>query len=392
MESTTFTVDAALLRELGERLIGRSYIALAELVKNSYDADATNCTIEFSAKEIIVTDNGHGISEQEFHDYWMRIGTTHKSDTQTSKRLGRPMTGSKGLGRLSVQFLADEMTLESTSVAAPSRHLYAFVDWTDIRRGTDIDTVDVLWEMRPGKSECPSGTRIVLKVLRSTWATDEIGKLGEQVWMLQSPYRRSDRWSDGTPQDFIVDINAPDIERAREAFGKFYDALFCNWKARIRGRLVDGRSGPSQNTRATVSVEFQEGYPKNVDTEDVTLPVDPGKSTASAIDRADFEIPTKVAVTPANGLIITAQTGGTIDAKAIQNAVTKLERLGKAWKARETAAVLAARPELLSKNAATATIGEDSGDRPVRITFHRYTDTDTVIAYERALAKRNGTN
>ena len=53
--------------------------------------------------------------------------------------------------------------------------------------------------------------------------------------------------------------------------------------------------GHRKNTRATVSVEFQEGYPKNVDTshsftEDVTLPVDPGKSTASAIDRADFEI------------------------------------------------------------------------------------------------------
>ena len=295
MESTRFTVDAALLRELGERLIGRSYIALAELVKNSYDADATNCTIEFRDAEVIVTDNGHGISEQEFHDYWMRIGTTHKSDAKTSKRLGRPMTGSKGLGRLSVQFLADEMTLESTSIDAPSQHLYAFVDWTGIRRGTDIDTVDVLWEMRPSEAELRRGTRIVLKELRSEWDTEEIGKLGQQVWMLQSPYRRSNRWSDGTSQDFYVDIDAPDIERAREAFGRFYDALFRNWKARIRGRLVDGRAGQSASGRATVSVEFKEGYPKNVDsshsfTEDVALPVDPRKSTESAIDRAEFEI------------------------------------------------------------------------------------------------------
>ena len=294
MASTTFTVDAALLRELGERLIGRSYIALAELVKNAYDADATHCRIEFSANKITVTDNGHGMSEQEFHDHWMRIGTTHKTDKKTSLRFGRRMTGSKGLGRLSVQFLADAMTLVSTSAAEPSRHLHAFVNWTGIRRGRDINTVSVRWKTRPGKPECP-GTRIVLKVLRSTWDTDAIGKLGQQVWLLQPPYRRSDRWSDGTSQDFYVDINAPDIERAREAFGRFYDTLFCNWKARIRGRLLDGRSGQSAHSKATVSVEFQAGYPKTLDTpnsftEHVTLPIDPKKSRESAIDRAEFEI------------------------------------------------------------------------------------------------------
>lgn len=42
-----FTVDAALLRELGERLVGKPHIALAELVKNSYDADATEVVIRF---------------------------------------------------------------------------------------------------------------------------------------------------------------------------------------------------------------------------------------------------------------------------------------------------------------------------------------------------------
>ena len=296
MESTTFTVDAALLRELGERLIGRSYIALAELVKNSYDADATHCRIEFSAEEIAVTDNGHGIAEREFHDHWMRIGTTHKTDRKTSRRLGRPMTGSKGLGRLSVQFLADEMTLESTSADEPSRYLYAFVDWTGIRRGKDLDTVNVLWEPRSGKREYPAGrdagTRIVLKALRSTWDTDEIGKLGQQVWMLQPPYRRSDRQSNGTAEDFYVDIDAPGIGRAKEAFDRFRDALFRNWKARIRGSLVDGRA---EQNRAAVSVEFRKGYPKNVETtnsfhEEVSLPVDPKKSGKPAIDRAEFDI------------------------------------------------------------------------------------------------------
>ena len=296
MESTTFTVDAALLRELGEHLIGRDYIALAELVKNSYDADATNCRIEFNAEEIIVTDNGHGMCAEEFHNYWMRLGTTHKTDKQTSRHFGRWMTGSKGLGRLSVQFLADEMTLESWSAEDPSRHLYAFVDWTGIRRGSDLDTVDVRWEMRSGPPEYPGGrTRVVLRALRSTWDADKIGKLGQQVWMLQPPYKRFDRESDGTAQDFYVDIDAPGIERAREAFDKFHDALFRNWKARIRGALVDGRSHQLAKRKATVSVEFKAGYPKNIKTTnfftaDVTLPIDPSRSNEPAVDRVAFEI------------------------------------------------------------------------------------------------------
>ena len=298
MESTTFTVDAALLRELGERLIGRSYIALAELVKNAYDADATDCMIEFSGDQIIVSDNGNGMSEQEFHKHWMRIGTTHKNSKKISSRLGRPMTGSKGLGRLSVQFLADKMTLESSTAAESWRYLHASVDWTGIRRGKDISTVQVHWELRPGKRKYPNGrttgTRIVLKTLRTKWDANAIEHLGQQVWMLQSPFMRSDR-PDAT--DFHVDIAAPDIDRAAETFGRFKKALSDNWKARIRGVLVDGRT----DGKATISVEFKEDYPKFVKKPHkfntaTTLPIATKKRTDSrtaigpAIDRAEFDI------------------------------------------------------------------------------------------------------
>ena len=302
MQSTTFTVDAALLRELGDRLIGRSYIALAELVKNAYDADAIDCRIELDDDRIVVWDNGHGMSEQDFHRHWLRIGTTHKTAAPSSPRLGRAMTGSKGLGRLSVQFLADEMTLESTSVDDSSRHLYAFVDWTTIQHGSDLDTVAVLWEMRSDSLVYPddrsTGTRIVLSKLRSEWNATEIERLGQDVWMLQSPFRRSHRRSDaGTAQDFYVHLDAPGIDGARVAFDKFQDALFENWKARISGAIEDGRV----TATSTVTVEFKEDYPKDVEKpksfrETVALPVAaPGRprsvgSQSPAVDRARFEI------------------------------------------------------------------------------------------------------
>ena len=302
MQSTTFTVDAALLRELGDRLIGRSYIALAELVKNAYDADAIDCRIELDDDRIVVWDNGHGMSEQDFHRHWLRIGTTHKTAAPASPRLGRAMTGSKGLGRLSVQFLADEMTLESTSVDDSSRHLYAFVDWTNIQHGSDLDTVAVLWKVRSDSLVYPddrrTGTRIVLSKLRSEWNATEIERLGQDVWMLQSPFRRSHRYSDaGTAQDFYVHLDAPGIDGARVAFDKFQDALFENWKARITGAIDDGRG----TATSTVTVEFKADYPEGVETaksfrETVPLPVAaPGRprstgSDSPAVDRARFEI------------------------------------------------------------------------------------------------------
>ena len=302
MQSATFTVDAALLRELGDRLIGRSYIALAELVKNAYDADAIDCRIEFADDRIVIADNGHGMSEQDFHDHWMRIGTTQKTHAKFSRRLRRPMTGSKGLGRLSVQFLADEMTLETTSADDPSRHLYALVDWTTIQHGNELGTVDVLWQMRPGRPPYPdngtTGTRIVLSKPRIQWTADEIESLGKDVWALQSPFRRSGRHSDGgTAQDFYVGLEAPGIEKAKAAFHRLQDALFKNWRARIYGEIEDGR-----DTRiSTVNVEFKAQYPPDSETatsfrETVALPVpvaDRPPSTASdlpAVDRARFEI------------------------------------------------------------------------------------------------------
>ena len=294
----TFSVDAALLRELGEHLIGRAYIALAELVKNAYDADAVLCPIVFGEDTITISDDGHGMSESEFLEHWMRIGTTHKVDKRRSKTLGRSMTGSKGLGRLSVQFLADEMELWSTSEDDPARTLYAVVDWgQQIRSGQDIETVNVLWDVRPEAPVYPggrsTGTLIVLKGLKSEWNTETTAALGEEVWMLRSPFRRSNGRPEGrTAQDFYVDIDAPEIEDAERAFNRLRNALFDNWKARIRGSLHGGRTGG----KAAVSVEFKPGYPAGQEEaarfdEMVSLPVSMKRENGSStLDRAEFEI------------------------------------------------------------------------------------------------------
>ena len=264
-----FTVDAALLRELGERLIGRAHIALGELVKNSYDADAHTCRIEIDRDRIVVTDDGHGMSKGEFLNYWMRVGTTHKVDARRSRDLGRSMTGSKGLGRLSVQFLAEEMELESNCASEPGWMLYAYVDWRSIRSGADLQTVTVGWERRFEMSTyadgSPVGTRITLTGLRTDWDGKAVEGLGKGVWMLRSPFRGVARKTRGrSALDFYVDLDAPEIQSAKAHFDKLHNALFENWKARITGVLENGRRA-SVGSEATVTVEFAPNFPEGVE-------------------------------------------------------------------------------------------------------------------------------
>ena len=129
MPSLNFTVDSALLRELGERLVGKPHIALAELVKNSYDADATKVIIRLLPDRIEILDNGHGMAKPEFRNFWMRIGTTHKITERVSRNFKRPLTGSKGVGRLAVQFLASELEIRTVSENTEDTEFLGNVDW-----------------------------------------------------------------------------------------------------------------------------------------------------------------------------------------------------------------------------------------------------------------------
>ncbi len=266
MNRQKFAVDAALLQELGDRLIGKAHIALAELIKNGYDADANVCEIKIEHDRIVIADNGHGMSKDEFLDHWMRIGTTHKVDQITSRTLKRTLTGSKGIGRLSAQFLAREMTIESVATAHPDELLFVVVDWRQVDRGEDLSIVEVEWEMRSERIEFPdhrpTGTRIELRDLKTAWDADAIRSLGEEIWLLRSPFAPvTGTGAARGADDFIVEIEAPSIENARVPFDKMLRILRANWRARVTGHLENGMRGD----KAIVTVEFKAGYPDGID-------------------------------------------------------------------------------------------------------------------------------
>lgn len=256
---THFKADSALLRELGERLVGKPYIALAELIKNAYDADASRCIITLTETRIEVSDDGHGMAEQDFLDYWMTVGTRHKQQSDRSRNLGRRVTGSKGVGRLSAQFLAHRMQLISTAEGSDQR-LHAFVDWesaidtgslTEAEAKYRIEKSDP--EIYPGKS--PHGTAVVLHDLKQVWTEEEITELGRQIWMLNSPIYLfgSNRRRGNDAKDFHI-VFKTDLPGVDEAFETQLTQALENYQAIIRGRIE------RENNRnvSLVTVDFKD--------------------------------------------------------------------------------------------------------------------------------------
>ena len=80
-----FRVDLRLLSELGERLISRDEVAVVELVKNSYDADARIVEVRIDENRIEVIDDGEGMGEHEINAGWLTIGTVIKKQRKRAK-------------------------------------------------------------------------------------------------------------------------------------------------------------------------------------------------------------------------------------------------------------------------------------------------------------------
>ncbi len=113
---TFFEVDSKLLFELGEYLIPNRAIALAETVKNAYDADASKVTITLQSIKkpggvIEIQDNGVGISESLFKSSWMRIASLHSERNPLSEMYLRRKAGKKGIGRFACRKIAKRLYL-----------------------------------------------------------------------------------------------------------------------------------------------------------------------------------------------------------------------------------------------------------------------------------------
>lgn len=182
---------------LGDELIGSDSLAIFELVKNAYDADAEKVTVTFvdintPTQKIIIEDDGHGMNSKIIQDVWLTIGTDFKrgKNRKISPKFKRVSFGNKGVGRLAVHKLAKIINLETQTKG----DLYSSrltIDWKTL-----IDSKEFIEELEVNVETVADnllhkgqGTRITLSNLTtSIWSKKSLKDLVRKIDNIKNPF------------------------------------------------------------------------------------------------------------------------------------------------------------------------------------------------------------
>ena len=133
--------DPQTIQHLGVRMYSTLPPALAEIVSNSYDADAENVTITLieingKPKEIVVKDDGMGMSLSEIKEKFLVIGRNRRVEgDEPSPKFDRLPTGKKGLGKLALFGLAKTITISTIQNKKQNEFV---LDWDDLMNAKDV--------------------------------------------------------------------------------------------------------------------------------------------------------------------------------------------------------------------------------------------------------------
>lgn len=221
-EFVSFDVKTGMKNIIGRDLITDDFIAIYELVKNSYDAYANYVTIAFSKNEIVITDNGKGMSEIDLKNKWFAVAYSAKQDgsedsdedKKREKHLNnlksrRYYAGAKGVGRFSCDRLGNNLELTTKKVEEST--LYKInVDWNQFEKNAKQSFGDVQVPMERSQEDAtfpknqPHGTILRITNLNSNWSEDKLTELKRSLEKLINPFSKE--------SDFEIEIIAPDLK------------------------------------------------------------------------------------------------------------------------------------------------------------------------------------
>jgi hypothetical protein len=111
----TMRLSLSVLDHLGLNLYSNIPAVVAEVVANSWDADATkvSISIDTTTRTITVTDNGIGMTAEDLNKRFLLVGYRRRDDVPAKTPKGRHVMGRKGIGKLSLFAIANTITVET---------------------------------------------------------------------------------------------------------------------------------------------------------------------------------------------------------------------------------------------------------------------------------------
>ena len=209
-----FRPRARMLQLLGDELIGNTRLAIFELVKNAYDADANVAIVylNLDADEgatITVSDDGEGMNLDVLQSVWLVPGNEHRQkqrqDQKRTPKHNRLPLGEKGLGRFAVHKLGNRISMVTRS--RNSDECLVEIDWNDLTTQPFLDEAPVKIIVRHPEvfTDDTTGTRIEVRELRGDdWTRGQVRRLYNQITSICSPFE--------TFGSFKAILRVPDYE------------------------------------------------------------------------------------------------------------------------------------------------------------------------------------
>lgn len=216
-EFISFDIKTGMKNIIGRDLITDDFIAIYELVKNSYDAYADYVTITFNEDEIIIADNGKGMSEYDIKEKWLAVAYSAKKDGSEDDDIKRSphlnnlksrryYAGAKGVGRFSCDRLGGILELTTTHMSAQITFKVE-VDWAkfELDAKQSFNSIQIPFERNidnPVYNEHKKhGTILKVTKLNSSWSEDKLIDLKHSLEKIINPFSENQN-------DFTIEIIA----------------------------------------------------------------------------------------------------------------------------------------------------------------------------------------
>jgi len=220
MEQMQFKISSFLKDLIGRELITDEFVAVFELVKNSFDAHAKKVKVIFENQydptnaRIIIWDNGRGMDKSDLQNKWLFVAHSDKRDGTEDKdyrdkiQHKRTFAGAKGVGRFSCDRLGRYLNLISIKDAPNALIENLKIDWTSFEQDSNKEFIDIKVEHNTlsatNYEDFHQGTILEISGLRDIWDRDRIKKLKVSLEKLINPIQGND------VDDFAIEIIADD--------------------------------------------------------------------------------------------------------------------------------------------------------------------------------------
>lgn len=268
-EKMNLTASARLIMQLGEQLIEDELVALLELIKNAYDADANNVDVvidtdtitPYGVGRIEIKDDGNGMIPSIVRNSFLRLSTSFKEEEKSSIYYHRRVLGKKGIGRLSFQRLGNYITVETVpnierfeetdllkdedvEFIKEYRKINIDIDWSEFP--IDMDFSDIIATVKYEKDVvASSGTKIVIQGIKNLnfWDMDKKKeeKLKNELLNMMDPFQKNLNLKKSERFNVLLKIN--DVPYSAEPIDEslldeLYDSKvsfdFKDWKLYVK--------------------------------------------------------------------------------------------------------------------------------------------------------------